>query len=81
MYDLLITESIQDALLLTDLVSSKSNVDSAEAAEHYSRLMAMVLKRVISAMPEKVDAAVYKPQWNPAKSTGGVISNVNLGFL
>lgn len=62
MYDLLITESIQDALLLTDLVSSKSNVDSAEAAEHYSRLMAMVLKRVISAMPEKVDAAVYKPQ-------------------
>ena len=52
-YDALVTQSIQEALAATDLVSSKARVDSAEAAEHYSRLIATVVHRAIATLPEK----------------------------
>ncbi len=53
-YDTLITTSVEEALASTDLVSATSDVDTAEAAERYSRLIASVVHRAIAAIPENV---------------------------
>ena len=53
-YDTLITKSVDEALASTDLVSATNDVDAAEAAEQYSRLIAVVVNRAIAALPENV---------------------------
>ena len=52
-YDTLITKSVEEALACTDLVSATNDVDAADAAEQYSRLIASVVHRAIAALPEK----------------------------
>ncbi|MDB3935996.1 DUF3427 domain-containing protein [Granulosicoccus sp.] len=52
-YDALITQSINEALASTDLVELTSGIDAAEAAEYYSRLVSMVVRRAIATLPEK----------------------------
>lgn len=52
-YDTLITQAVEQALTNTDLVSVANDVDAADAAEQYSLLMASVLHRAISALPDK----------------------------
>jgi len=45
---------VDEALASTDLVSATNDVDAAEAAEQYSRLIAVVVNRAIAALPENV---------------------------
>lgn len=53
-YDTLITKSVEEALVCTDLISAVNDVDAAEAAEQYSRLIASVVHRAIAALPENL---------------------------
>lgn len=53
-YDRLITKSVEEALTSSNLVSATNDVDSADAAEQYSRLIASAVHRAIVALPEKV---------------------------
>jgi len=44
---------VEEALTCTDLVSATNDIDAADAAEQYSRLIASVLRRAIGALPEE----------------------------
>lgn len=52
-YDTLITQSVEEAMAVTDFATAINKVDASEASEHYSRLIATVVKRIIAGMPEK----------------------------
>lgn len=53
-YDALVTMSIEEALEATELVMSTSRVDTAKAAEYYSRLISEVVQRALVNLPEKI---------------------------
>lgn len=69
-YDALITQSIEEALLATDLEEFATRVDSAEAADYYSRLIATIVRRAIAILPEKDRANAG------AKLVNGLITNL-----
>lgn len=52
-YDTIVTRAVDQAIAATKLERTQDSIDSAEAAEIYSRLVGKIVSQIIAAIPEK----------------------------